>query len=189
MSDQLGLFGSNDEIRRCTKCRQVKLLSDFSKSKAGTGRRGYKSWCKACANSDLKKWRDANPDHRRQYAKRYWESNPEYRERCRAAERAKYHENPLKARDDRLRYKYGIGLDEYRDMEARQGGVCAICGLKCKTGRELAVDHNHATGEVRGLLCGKCNKGIGLFDERPELFAAAVAYLLSFQDVLKGANP
>ncbi len=67
-------------------------------------------------------------------------------------------------------------------MEAAQGGVCAICGLpetrvvKGKLNR-LAVDHDHTTGRVRGLLCFRCNTCLGRFEDNVELLRAAEAYL------------
>jgi hypothetical protein len=59
-----------------------------------------------------------------------------------------------------------------------QYGKCAICGKdESSFKRKLAVDHNHKTGIVRGLLCFKCNKGLGHFDEKPELFLKIIKYL------------
>ena len=182
MNDDLALFDIHGNAKRCTVCRELKPLSAFHKNRKS--RSGLKHYCISCSRKALREWQIKNAEHVREYRKRYWESNPEYRERRRSAERKKYHDDPLKARDDRLRYKYGITLDEYREMEARQGAVCAICQKPCKTGRDLAVDHNHATGAVRALLCGKCNKGIGLFDEDPDRMLDAISYLLSYQNVL-----
>ncbi len=74
-----------------------------------------------------------------------------------------------------LRHRYGTTLEWYRQRLDEQGGVCAICkGVSLK---RLGVDHNHQTGEVRGLLCVKCNAGIGNFNENPSLMYAAVQYL------------
>ena len=75
------------------------------------------------------------------------------------------------------RRHYGIGLVEYTQMLEVQGGVCAICGCPCATGRRLAVDHCHTTGKVRGLLCGNCNKGLGSFKDDPRLIRKAIDYL------------
>ena len=61
-------------------------------------------------------------------------------------------------------------------MLRRQGGVCGIC--KRKPGkRRLCVDHDHKTGQVRGLLCGRCNSGNGFYGDDPRLTRAATAYL------------
>ena len=61
-------------------------------------------------------------------------------------------------------------------MFEKQGGCCAICGGVNVNGRRLAVDHEHETGKVRGLLCDKCNLAIGLFDDINNL-ASAIKYL------------
>lgn len=68
--------------------------------------------------------------------------------------------------------RYGITIDEARQLRS---GVeqCEICGRKCK----LEVDHDHETGNVRGLLCGRCNKVIGMFADSQELLASAIEYL------------
>jgi hypothetical protein len=68
--------------------------------------------------------------------------------------------------------------DDYFSLLARQGGGCAICGTdKCQTGRLLNIDHDHANGEVRGILCGHCNKALGLFQDNPSLLRKAASYL------------
>ena len=59
---------------------------------------------------------------------------------------------------------YGLTIDTYEELLAAQGGVCAMCGQACSTGRRLAVDHDHETGQVRGLLCYRCNRGLGVYE-------------------------
>jgi hypothetical protein len=88
----------------------------------------------------------------------------------------------------RLKKRYGLTLAQYNDMLASQGGVCAICRRQCESGRNLAVDHDHRTGEVRGLLCRLCNQAIGQFRDNPitiwralEYVARAVPTLATFQ--------
>lgn len=74
---------------------------------------------------------------------------------------------------------YGITRDEYTALLAAQKGVCAICGGDPGTSRggRFHVDHDHETGEVRGLLCASCNQGLGSFRDNPDYLAAAIRYL------------
>ncbi len=91
---------------------------------------------------------------------------------------------PEKGRTAHYRIKYGITLDKYNDMLIEQDNVCKIC--KCpetasdsrygKT-RELAIDHDHETGRVRGLLCMSCNTGISRFKDNIDLLTSAIKYL------------
>ena len=98
-----------------------------------------------------------------------WATDPKFRERglARARERD--------TRGDQLKKIYGISLDDYNAILARQNGACAIC--KQTTNKTLCVDHCHATGVVRGLLCRKCNTGLGCYDDNPRSFLTAIAYL------------
>lgn len=77
-----------------------------------------------------------------------------------------------------LRRRYGLSVDEYADMLAKQNGVCAICGYAPSSiDKSLCVDHCHDTMEVRGLLCQWCNKGLGHFKDSPKLLIRAAEYL------------
>ena len=73
--------------------------------------------------------------------------------------------------------KYGITAEDYNYMLEQQRGGCAICFQSNTSGRRLAVDHNHDTGEVRGLLCGRCNIGLGQFGDNVDNLEAAIDYL------------
>ena len=73
--------------------------------------------------------------------------------------------------------KYGVTLAEYETMLADQNGVCAICETTNDTVRPLAVDHDHTTGKVRGLLCDRCNPGIGYFRDKIDVLRKAITYL------------
>lgn len=76
----------------------------------------------------------------------------------------------------RGRYKneYGITVKDYDTMLQTQNNRCAIC---YKSSNTLCVDHNHVTGKVRGLLCKKCNIGIGCLNDDAEILANAIKYL------------
>ena len=84
------------------------------------------------------------------------------------------------ARDAYLRRKYGITILQYEEMLENQGGRCAICLCRPRT-RVLAVDHDHLTGTLRGLLCGRCNHGLLQFaQEDITILKRAIEYLLSY---------
>jgi hypothetical protein len=77
-----------------------------------------------------------------------------------------------------LKRMYGMTLDEYDQMLAAQSNGCAICGKSPEeNGKRLAVDHNHNTGEVRGLLCQGCNTALGLLNDNPATLRLATSYL------------
>lgn len=110
-----------------------------------------------------------------------------------ASSAATYKERPPPPKDEltyrrhRLKKNWGLTLEQYEQMLAEQDGVCAICkkpetalqgnGPRAHVVRYLAVDHDHETGRVRGLLCGACNMGLGQFGDDTEQLMAAVAYL------------
>lgn len=84
----------------------------------------------------------------------------------------------------------GLGVDAYVAKSETQGGVCLICSrpetaVDKASGkvRALAVDHDHKTGRIRGLLCSACNRALGLFQDDPELLAKAADYLLHFRQL------
>jgi len=72
---------------------------------------------------------------------------------------------------------YGLASGEYDQIKAAQGGKCFICQRATGAARALAVDHDHATGFVRGLLCGVCNKMLGHSRDDIEFFERAIDYL------------
>lgn len=96
----------------------------------------------------------------------------------RSAEYAKQHRDQIKAKRYSYKTRYGISGQAYDALLKTQDGKCAICKTEtCSTGRKFAVDHNHNTGQVRGLLCSSCNTGIGQFKDSAELIGKAIDYL------------
>lgn len=79
------------------------------------------------------------------------------------------------ARVSHLRDRYGITVEDYNDLLIEQDSKCAICS-RTVVG-SLDVDHDHSTGEVRGLLCNRCNTGLGNFKDNPESLINAANYL------------
>ena len=79
-----------------------------------------------------------------------------------------------RSRSHKLLQLYGITFEDYQDMVSSQHGDCAICGLPTE---ELHVDHDHESGKVRGLLCKKCNMGIGLLGDSLNVLKKPIQYL------------
>jgi Autographiviridae endonuclease VII len=79
--------------------------------------------------------------------------------------RRRFGRYPIPSREDNLFRKYGMSLRDYEEKFKRQDGRCAICS-KEEIGRMLSVDHDHATGRVRGLLCTRCNLALGLIEDK-----------------------
>lgn len=136
--------------KQCTKCKQVKLFSEFSKH--CRHKDGLRFRCKKCESEDGK------------------ESKKKRLEQD-------YLGTRLKERANNLKRMFGMSLEEYDNKAKQQNNVCAICGDVCKSGKRLAVDHNHKTGKIRDLLCGNCNGGLGKFQDNPELLIKAAEYL------------
>lgn len=95
----------------------------------------------------------------------------------------KYHEkNKSKSHQKYLIREYGVTLEHYNKLFHTQNGLCAICKEKETATfrgkvKNLSVDHCHKTGKIRSLLCGKCNSGIGQFNDSTEILQAAIDYL------------
>lgn len=83
--------------------------------------------------------------------------------------------------------RYGLSEKDFDRLVASQDGACAICRREPPEGVNLAVDHSHADGRVRGLLCGPCNAGLGMFGDDPERLQAAIDYLRYIEDTYADA--
>jgi hypothetical protein len=124
-------------------------------------------------------WAKAHPERHREIQKDWARRN---REQVYAQQKAWRDSNPesVKATDRRTKMKQkGITVEEYDARLEAQDGLCAICRQLNASVRRLAVDHNHETGEIRGLLCSHCNRALGLFKDDPALLKAAIDYLLA----------
>lgn len=184
--------------RTCSICGETKPLSMFFRDAAQP--LGYERRCKECRrksrDTDAYRARETaraklayakDPEKHRGNTRRYREKNrdnPIYLEARRATTRKWHRANPRKVKDGQLRAKYGITIDQYEAMFAAQGGACAICGETSlgldahgKRMTHFPVDHDSETGIVRGLLCGRCNVGIGQFRHRSHLLRSAIRYL------------
>lgn len=77
----------------------------------------------------------------------------------------------------RVPMRYGISVEQYQNLLAKQSGKCAICKQESK--RRLCIDHCHQTNQVRGLLCHHCNRALGLMQDSPEIIRSMLSYLKS----------
>ena len=114
------------------------------------------------------------------YDRRYRQSILDYR----AKENRRYRtERPERAklshRKTYFRMNYGLELHEVEALFAQQGGICKICFRPIVLGGKggAKVDHDHATGKVRGILCSPCNTGLGQFRDNPIILQSAINYL------------
>jgi len=98
---------------------------------------------------------------------------------CVKAYLGKYYKKNLEKYRGMNLARYGITVVEYERLLRKQDGACAICRRECMSGKRLSVDHCHRTGKVRGLLCSKCNTGLGLFDDMIAVLRKAIVYLQS----------
>lgn len=78
--------------------------------------------------------------------------------------------------------KYGITLEHYQSVLETQGGVCAVCQHEFGGPRDEHIDHDHITGQVRGILCSQCNTAIGKFKDSPEIIIRAAEYIMRSWD-------
>lgn len=167
-------------MKKCTRCGKVKPLSKFHKRKRNPD--GHQRWCKQCTKEYRKGYYNTNAEQARVEAKNWHERN---KERDKSTHKAWCEAHPEQwaatRRKAGLRYrysKYGLTLADYDEMLRTQGNGCAICGKTPEeNGKRLAVDHDHETGDVRGLLCDMCNKGLGCFGDSSQRLRSAANYL------------
>lgn len=128
-----------------------------------------------------KELKDRGEFHLRKKGKPYLQS---WCKACKSKVNSTYDE---KAARKNLLKRRGLSNEEYSDLLIKQNSACAICkssfGHQTKSGKKanLAIDHDHSTGLVRGLLCNKCNRALGYFQDDVEIIQRAIYYLLNFE--------
>ena len=148
----------SDNLRKCKPCRDCgknKPLEEFSlRYDKPRDKSYYRGRCKVCQRTL------DNSNTQKKARQNHW--NRQNRSSLMKG-RWKYHRNT------RLRFKYGISEHTYRVLLERQGNKCFFCGIDADTyhkeqNKHLAVDHNHETGKVRGILCNLCNTRLSFVD-------------------------
>lgn len=143
-------------VKKCSACHEEKDESEFHKRTASPD--GLHYMCKACASM--------------------WQKDKNKKNSSKKA-----YERAVKAdahKESSLRRHYNMSLHEFEILLEKQSSACAICG-RSPDGfqRSFAVDHDHVTGVVRGILCPDCNRGLGGFHDDPGILRKAVDYLLT----------
>lgn len=138
--------------RVCTHCRTTLPIGDFHKEKRGAD--GFQRWCKVCSN---------------EYRRTAYATRPAWRVRCKRDRHRYYSKNPAKViqrtRENEIKRKYGLTWDEYQALLILQDNRCALCSTETPGGQgSWHVDHNHETGDIRGLLCHRCNTSLGTWE-------------------------
>ena len=149
--------------KKCVKCGKDKKLADFYKD--SKLKNGYTSYCKDCHKIYNKLWREKNT---------YWKQ--------RLKDYKKTPAGQLTTLKTRVK-KFGITVEDYYELKEKQNGRCAICGGKDVANRDLAIDHNHQTGTVRGLLCVHCNCLLGNAKDDIYTLQCAIDYLMTHKEI------
>lgn len=157
----------NPKTKLCSKCKQEKPVELFHKNPALKS--GLRSNCKEC----IKRYLQTNADLIKKKKKIYCNNNKD-------KIRDYYKKNAKKIREHYLKKTYSISFEQLRQMFLSQEGRCAICSKVFNKRKDVHVDHNHNTGEVRGLLCSSCNRGIGYLRDDSSILLKAASYLNKF---------
>lgn len=151
-------------MKKCTVCKDILNYDRFYKSK--TEKDGYNYRCKSC------------------------DKEARLRSRNRPIPR-ETNKTVLGYRRRWIMLKYRLSLGEYEDILEKQGNCCAICkttnprgaGVVNDKNISFAVDHDHTTGQVRGLLCNLCNRALGFFQDSADITLSAYNYLIQNKDL------
>ena len=183
--------------RECSRCGIYAHWEHFGNNKHGTW--GKQSWCGSCFreyNGYQKRREHFITDEGRECSRcgifKTWDQFHRrsdvvtgYMSACRPCikDKSRTDKEQGRIRNAELNRKYGIGLDKYLEIYTAQDGQCAICGTAKITVRgdgtelSLSVDHDHNTGEIRGLLCQKCNVLLGFAGDDIGILERAIGYL------------
>lgn len=146
-------------LKTCRDCGEGKSASEFHAHNATKDR--LQLYCKSCMGHRNTKWRSRNKD------------------KLQECERNRPKRTPEERRRQQLWREYKILPEQYDKMLREQSGLCAICGTDNPgAGRTLMnVDHDHSTGDVRGLLCMGCNVALGHMSDDVDRLRSAIKYL------------
>lgn len=145
-------------LKICTACDKSLPLDDFHREKRSAT--GYQRWCRDCSNN---------------YRRDVYAARPAVRQRSKEARQRQYVKNPQhviqRTRKNEMLKKYGLSWEQYQALLLLQNNRCALCETDEPRGQgSWHIDHNHDTGEVRGLLCHPCNTSLGVWEKLMKQF-------------------
>lgn len=189
--------------KKCSICGIEKSISEFNKHSGC--KYGVRPQCKKCHSEQSSKWQKDNYEHRKEYLMNWYSENPEkvkkqreeYKDIKNKRRREMYKNdeeyrkqrlidasnwqknNPKKRKNQRLREAYGITYEEFEKLLDKSEHKCQICGFSDKSDKKMfpIVDHCHKNGNVRGILCAKCNFALGQFNDNIDSLKNAIKYL------------
>jgi len=165
----------------CKTCRKIYAKKYYKSNKEAYTNR-HKKYYLNNREMDAERSKKYNTNNKEKVAERKKEWRRKNKERCREYQKKYRQKNFERKRNNHYMLKYGISLDKYNELFKNQNGLCAICGgierVWCWGKlRPLAVDHNHETGEIRGLLCCNCNRALGLLGDNTKTIKNMLDYL------------
>lgn len=149
--------------KTCPGCSKNKPFSEYyqrNRTEYADSAAGYQTICKDCFKEQRSAYVKANP------------------EKCRQIYRSSYLKDPTSKRRSNYKRNFGITLEQYNEMFAAQNGCCKVCERhQSEFKRRLAVDHCHASGAIRGLLCRNCNTALGCVSDSIFVLSNLIDYL------------
>ena len=161
-------------MKTCTQCLESKDESLFARS--SQARDGLHTWCRLCKANAARVWWGKNSDRENEKDRRQYAADGT-RQRSNAL--TWHRTNRPRSLENKRAWKlaqYGLTTAQREEMYRAQSGRCAVCRGARESG-DLKVDHDHATGVIRGLLCHACNVGLGHFMDSPSILTSAAWYL------------
>ena len=168
-----------DIEKSCSRCGEVKLLSEFAPH--AKGKYGRQASCKVCERKRGREYAKAHPEIERARRLRTYARHVERREQDAVYDTLFKEKRRASSILWEKKRKFGLTAEMYLSMLEESKGLCAICGQPETSHNQhgplpLAVDHNHATGQVRGMLCMTCNIKLSVLEDT-SFVDAAQSYL------------
>lgn len=156
-------------MKTCAKCKLAKSKSDFGKR--SSSKDGLNYYCKNCDSANCKAYYSKNKTKIKLKVLAWQASN---KEKVNSYKKKNKLNNP----DYDLMRTHGVNKKQYDNMFNKQNGCCAVCRInQSEFKRSLAVDHDHKTGKIRGLLCDRCNVALGMVRDSKDVLCKLIIYL------------